>query len=165
MLRPGIVGMRGSMAIRLRPCMISSTSLLSSNTAPPPAPPRPAPYLLLILWIVCPVGRGSRGVEAFAYRGGGTDSPGHGYSRRRPRRVSIRWMKFLSSHTSDRSRSRSYRCHACRASALMICVLRTKSCLVTDPTQKTSAIEPCHAHPSRGSDVWCKSCDSGICLP
>ena len=35
MPRPGIVGMRGSMVIRLRPCMISSTSLRSST--PPPA--------------------------------------------------------------------------------------------------------------------------------
>ena len=34
MLRPGIVGMRGSMVIKLRPCMRSSTSLLSST--PPP---------------------------------------------------------------------------------------------------------------------------------
>ena len=37
MLRPGIVGMRGgSMAIRLRPCMRSSASLLSSTPPPPP---------------------------------------------------------------------------------------------------------------------------------
>ena len=34
MLRPGIVGMPGSMVIRLRPCIISITYLLSS--APPP---------------------------------------------------------------------------------------------------------------------------------
>ena len=33
MLRPGIVGMRGSMVIRLRSCMRSSASLLS-NTHP-----------------------------------------------------------------------------------------------------------------------------------
>ena len=37
MLRPGIVGKRGSMVIRLRPCLRSSTSLLSST---PPLPPR-----------------------------------------------------------------------------------------------------------------------------
>ena len=34
MLRPGIVGVRGFIDIRLRPCMISSTYLLSST--PPP---------------------------------------------------------------------------------------------------------------------------------
>ena len=47
MLRPGDVGMRGSMVIRLRPCVRSSTSLLSS-TPPPlplhsPSPPPPTP--------------------------------------------------------------------------------------------------------------------------
>ena len=35
MLRPAIVGMRGSMVIRLRPCMRSSASLLSSTLPPP----------------------------------------------------------------------------------------------------------------------------------
>ena len=35
MLRPVIVGMRGSMVIPLRPCMRSSASLLSSTTPPP----------------------------------------------------------------------------------------------------------------------------------
>ena len=40
-LRPGIVGMRGSTVIRLRPCMISST--------PPPTPPHPHDMRLLLL--------------------------------------------------------------------------------------------------------------------
>ena len=35
MLRPDIVGMQGSVAIRPRPCMRSSTSLLSSTPSPP----------------------------------------------------------------------------------------------------------------------------------
>ena len=35
MLRPGILRMRGSMVMRLRPCMSSSTSPLSSTPPPP----------------------------------------------------------------------------------------------------------------------------------
>ena len=39
MLRPGVEGIRGSMVIRLRPCMRSNTSLLSSTPPPPPSLP------------------------------------------------------------------------------------------------------------------------------
>ena len=39
MLRPGIVGMRGFMVVRLRPCMRSSTLYISPIEHPPPPPP------------------------------------------------------------------------------------------------------------------------------
>ena len=48
MPRPGIVGMRGSMAIRLRPCMRSSISLLSST--PPPFPPLARNFLAFLFF-------------------------------------------------------------------------------------------------------------------
>ena len=47
MSRPGIVGMRGPMVIRLRPRIRSSTSLLSSTRpSPPPRPPFVSPLTL-----------------------------------------------------------------------------------------------------------------------
>ena len=48
MPRTGIVGMRGSVAIRLRPCIRSSTSLLSSTPLPPLFVTHPVTHPLVV---------------------------------------------------------------------------------------------------------------------
>ena len=69
MLRPGSVGMRGSMVIRLQPCMRSSTSLLSST---PPLPSTSPPTT--VSWPLS-VSRSTTFPDIGPYEAGAESSP------------------------------------------------------------------------------------------